>query len=451
VTQQSSLSEAARFIFAEALAACSVEAAMRAKTEAGGHNSFRYTLRGAADEAAVEFDLAGVRRVVTIAAGKAAAAMLHGLLQVIALPEGCALSGVLIAPERPRDLPAGMMYFAGGHPLPSPVSFEAAQAALVLVREAAAAVVTQPAFCFFLLSGGASAMMELPPDPSITLEETIAFHRALVLSGASIEEMNCVRKHFSAVKGGRLGEAAAAIPSVTLAVSDVPAGRLDVLASGPTLPDPSTVMECREIVARYELMEQFPARVHDFFSGEIAETPKPGDFEARAVTLLSDRDLAEAARRAAERLGFFAVVADECDNWDSKRAAEHLLAKLHSLRAQHDRVCLIAAGEITVHVPADAGSGGRNQHFALYTATLLEGEERSIAILSAGSDGIDGNSGFAGAVVDENTLRRSGMREAALDALRRFDSATFLSKQDATITTGTTGHNLRDLRLLLAE
>jgi len=294
--------------------------------------------------------------------------------------------------------------------------------------------------------------MELPLDLAITLDDTIAFHRALVHSGAPIDDMNCVRKHFSAVKGGRLGEAAGTMLCVTLAVSDVPAGRLDVLASGPTLPDPSTVAECREILARYGLMEQFPARALEFFSGEIPETPKPDDLSARAVTLLSDRDLAEAAKQSAEKLGFYAAIDKSCDDWEYSRAAEYLLAKLENLRAQHGRVCVIAPGEVTVQVPADAeGLGGRNQHFALYAATLLESKNRATAILSAGSDGIDGNNNFAGAVVDENTLLEPGKREAAMNALRRFDSATFLNAQSATITTGPTGHNLRDLRLLLAE
>jgi glycerate 2-kinase len=422
---------------------------MRAKitSHAGG-----YRLRGATDEEPVEIDLAGVQQVVMIAAGKAAAAMLRGLLQVIRLPDGCELSGVLIAPEQRGDLHAGIEYFAGGHPLPSLESFMGAQAALARVREAAANNVNTPAFCFFLLSGGASSMMELPLDAAITLEDTIAFHRALVHSGASIEEINCVRKHFSVVKGGRLGEAAETMPSVTLAVSDVPARRLDVLASGPTLPDPSTAAECREVLARYSLMEQFPARVQEFFAGKIPETPKPGDFAAWAVTLLSDNDLAQAAKRAAEKQGFYAVIDTGCDNWEYDRAAKYLLTQLERLRAQHGKACVIAPGEVTVQVPTNAeGSGGRNQHFALYAATLLENENNPTSFLSAGSDGIDGNSNFAGAVVDENTLRESGKLEAAMDALRRFDSATFLSEHCATITTGPTGHNLRDLRLLLAE
>lgn len=440
------LREVARSIFDEALAACSVEAAMRKKIEAhaGG-----FTVRGAAEEEPVEINLTSVRKVVLIAAGKAAATMLRSLLEVISLPEGCELRGILIAPKRPAELHMGIEYFDGGHPLPTSESFEGARAALELVREASAQM---QAFCFFLISGGASAMMELPLEPGITLEETIAFHRALVHSGVPIDEMNCVRKHFSAVKGGRLGEAAGAMPSVTLAVSDVPAGRLDVLASGPTLPDPSTVAECREILARYGLMQQFPARVRAFFAGDFAETPKTGDFTARAVTLLSDRDLAEAAQRAAERLGFFAVVDDATDNWECSKAAEFLLKRLDNLREQHGRVCLIAAGEITVQVPASAaGMGGRNQHFALQAATLLANEDRATAVLSAGSDGVDGNSAFAGAVVGEKTLRSPGDLKAALDALRRFDAGTFLGGIGATIETGPTGQNLRDLRLLLAE
>jgi hydroxypyruvate reductase len=450
VNQPSPLREAARTIFDEALAACSVESAMRSKIQS---HEGTLTLHGSPDETPVEIDLTGVRHVVVIAAGKAATTMLRSLLKIIPLAEDWAISGVLIAQERPVDLPAGFIFFAGGHPLPSQESFAGAQAALKLVRESAARVTDEPAFCFFLLSGGASAMMELPLEAAITLGDTIAFHRALVHSGAPIAEMNCVRKHFSAVKGGRLGAAAATMPSVTLAVSDVPAGRLDVLASGPTLPDPTAVTECREILSRYGLLEQFPASVRAFFTADFAETPKPGAFAARAVTLLSDRDLAEAARRTAETLGFFVMVEDECDNWDYKRAADFLLARLEHLRMQHGRICLISPGELTVQVPSNVsvGIGGRNQHFALYAATLLEAESRPTAILSAGSDGIDGNSVFAGAVIDEHTLREPGRREAALDSLLRFDAATFLSGLGATIETGPTGHNLRDLRLLLSE
>ena len=265
-----------------------------------------------------------------------------------------------------------------------------------------------PAFCFFLLSGVAPPLYdaELPLEPSITLDDTIAFHRALVHCGAPIDEMNCIRKHFSAVKGGRLGEAAAAMPSVTLAISDVPAGRLDVLASGPTLPDPSTVAECREILSRYGLLEQFPPRIRAFLTADIPETPKPGAFAAHAVTLLSDRDLAEAAQRAAEALGVFAVVDDTCDNWELGRAARFLLQRFENLRAQHGGVCLISPGELKVKVPANASVGIGGPQPALRALRRWYADDRRTGgrpttILSAGSDGIDGNSLFAGAVVDE--------------------------------------------------
>jgi len=134
-------------------------------------------------------------------------------------------------------------------------------------------------------------MMELPLSDTISLQDTVAFHRALVHSGASIAEINCVRKHFSAVKGGRLGQAAAAIPNLSIIVSDVPGGRLDALASGPTLPDTSTVSQCKEVLNRFDLLPQFPASVQRFFHAPtLPETPKPGSFPARS-SLFSPRTI----------------------------------------------------------------------------------------------------------------------------------------------------------------
>jgi hydroxypyruvate reductase len=285
-----------------------------------------------------------------------------------------------------------------------------------------------------------------------------------VHSGASIADINCVRKHFSAVKGGRLGRLAAGIPNLTILVSDVPAGRLDTLASGPTVPDSSTVPHCREIIDRYHLNAKFPPAVRAFFeSPGLPETPKPDSFSARVVTLLSDADLAEAARRHAESLGFTAIVDNTCDDWDYRAAAAYLLAKLRDRRKISPPVCLISVGEVTVEVsrPSDsqgAAVGGRNQHFALYASTLPTPRDGRLAILSAGSDGIDGNSPSAGAVLDVELLQAG--RQSVVDApamnfeaeaaLARFDSGTFLNRIGATIETGPTGNNLRDLRLFLA-
>jgi hydroxypyruvate reductase len=315
-------------------------------------------------------------------------------------------------------------------------------------------------------------MMELPLDRSISVEDTRAFHQALIHSGASITEVNCVRKHFSAVKGGRLGLAAQALPSMTVLVSDVPAGHLDALGSGPTLPDPSTVAQCRAVLDKYHLLPQFPASIRDFFeSDSLVETPKPGELRSRVHTLLSAENLAEAARTQAESFGFTTVVDNSCEDWDLELAADYLLSRMRTLREAHRRVCLISVGEVTVRVPSNSGPrgvedrsigvGGRNQHFALYVATLLRQSDRKMVLLSAGSDGVDGNSPATGAIVDYDTLEgRNGqevgecsgeLRSAAQDALFRFDSHSFLTRLNSTVVTGPTGNNLRDLRIFLAE
>jgi len=458
------LKDIARTLFEQALAECSIERAFERK------------LRVVADEAGVRLLVEGgdaialdrARRVRVVSAGKAAAAMLNALLARLRFPSMCELQGVLIAAERPANLPATIQYYCGGHPLPNEASLAGARAALAMLHAlgeytahsySSRDVSTQnftpdETLCIFLLSGGASAMMELPLDAAISLDDTVAFHRALVHSGASIVEMNCVRKHFSAVKGGRLALAAGAAQTLSLLVSDVPPAHLDALGSGPTVGDSSTVAECRKILARYGLMERFPASVRRFFASvELPETPKPGELNSRGCKLADSDDLAEAARCHAERLGFHAVIDNACDDWSYDAAANHLLKRLRELRRQHSRVCLISSGEVTVRVDAASASarGGRNQHFALYMATRLRAEDGPLAVLSAGSDGIDGNSVAAGAVVDEHTLDGDSLRESALRALAEFDSSSWLSARGAAVVTGATGHNLRDLRLLLAD
>jgi glycerate 2-kinase len=354
---------------------------------------------------------------------------------------------VLIAPQRPEEVPAGFECFVGGHPTPNEASFAGARAALRLMREAAAQ--PEDTLCVFLVSGGGSSMMELPLDEGISLDDTVGFHRALVSSGASIVEMNCVRKHFSAVKGGRVAMAAGAAKKVSLFVSDVPADRLDALASGPTVPDTTTVGECREIVRRYAMEERFPASVRRLFEGQIAETPKPGELDGSTHVLLSSVELAEAARRVAAEMGFSTAVDNSCDDWPYQRAADYLLARLRALRREHGRVCLVCCGEVTVTLPANLSAsarGGRNQQLALYAATRLTGGDAPIAVLSGGSDGVDGNSPAAGAVVDETTADTG-----APEALTAFSAYDYLHAREAVLETGPTGQNLRDLRILVAE
>jgi len=449
MTGVAGLKEIARTMFEKALAECSIERAFERKLHVVDDAAGARLLVEGGEAIALD----RLRRVRVVSAGKAAAAMLSALLTRLRFPNSCELQGVLIAAERPANLPATIQYFCGGHPLPNEASFAGARAALAMLHELGDAS-PEDTLCIFLLSGGASAMMELPLDEAISLDETVAFHRALVHSGASIVEMNCVRKHFSAVKGGRLALAAGKAQTLSLLVSDVPPAHLDALGSGPTIGDSSTVAECREILARYGLMERFPASVRRFFASvELPETPKPGELNARCCELVDSDDMAEAARGNAERLGFHAVIDNACDDWSYDAAANHLLKRLRELRREHSRVCLISTGEVTVRVNEASAStrGGRNQHFALYMATRLRAEDGPVTVLSAGSDGIDGNSDAAGAIVDEYTIDCDATRESALRALAAFDSSTWLSARGATVVTGPTGHNLRDLRILLAD
>ncbi len=398
-------------------------------------------------------DLSQFKRVRILSTGKASATMLNSLLSRLPLRQSCDVSGVLIAPVRPANLSATIQFFQGGHPLPNQASFAGASAALSMLRDLAPAS-PDDTLCLFLISGGASAMMELPLDASISLADTVAFHRTLVASGATIVEMNCVRKHFSAVKGGRLALAAGAARKISLLVSDVPPAHIDALASGPTIPDPTTVAQCREIIARYSLLDRFPPSVAQFFeSPNLPESPKPGDVISPTLKLLDSDELAAMAAAQANALGFHAVVDNTCDDWSCEAAADYLLARIRQLRREHPRACLISCGEVTVTLPhsiSPTAAGGRNQHLALYLATRLTSQDGSIAILSAGSDGIDGNSPAAGAVIDERTLADSPTRAEAHKSLEAFDSNTLLTRLGATIITGPTGHNLRDLRILLA-
>ncbi len=445
------LQDTARRIFDQSLADCSVESAVER------HVSIHGESLQLGEET---INLQHVRHVRIVAVGKAARTMLVSLLRRLSLPDQFDLAGVLIAPEESQsttaNLPSGIQFFPGGHPSPNGASFAGARAALTLLnglpRDAA-----PDTLCFFLISGGASAMMELPLDSSITLADTASFHRALVGSGASITEINCIRKHFSAVKGGRLAQAAGNSIRRSLLLSDVPVGREDALGSGPTVPDSSTIEECRDILERYKLLAQFPAAVRRFFESEaLVETPKPGELHAQASVLLSAQTLAEAAASAANALGYFSVIDNNCDELEYKAAATHLLDQLRTLRANHPRVCVISTGEVSVTLPASSdtagavGIGGRNQQFALYAATLLRPEDDPLAILSAGSDGIDGNSPAAGAVVDRQTVAGNALA-SAINALQSFNANPFLSDHGADIVIGPSGNNLRDLRILIAE
>jgi glycerate 2-kinase len=274
----------------------------------------------------------------------------------------------------------------------------------------------------------------------------------LVHSGAPIAEINTVRKHLSAIKGGRLAATASSTQQVSLLVSDVPEKTPDALASGPTMPDSTTVADCYAVVEKYGLLEQFPDSVRQLFQRHaLEETPKPDDLvfhRSRWWPLLSNASLLEAAEEEAQRHGFSVEVDNRCDDWDYVRAADYLLERLRGLRKKSGRVCLISGGEVTVKVE-NGGTGGRNQQFALACAPKISGD--AITVLSAGTDGIDGNSPAAGAIVDGSSLERARARGVDPSGhLAGFNAYPFFQTLGDLIMTGPTGNNLRDLRVLLA-
>ena len=439
------LRDVARSIFLQALQDCSIDRAVARAVS---------TQNGQLHLCGKPLRIAEIKRLRIVSAGKAGATMLSALLRHPPLPPAWNVSGVLIAPGPLSPMPPNFSYFAGGHPIPDGASFAGARAALELLQSIPADECATT-LCIFLLSGGASAMMELPLDPAIGLADIAMFYRVLVGSGASITEINCVRKHFSAVKGGRLALAAGDATCVSMFVSDVPVGHEDAIGSGPTLTDTTTVGECREILARYQLLPQFPPAVRSFFeSASLPDTPRGPRQNARCCVLLHADDLVQAAARRARDLGWKVTIDHTTDEWEYDKAADYLLHRLRELRRQSPRVCLIAGGEVIVRLPANpapgaVGIGGRNQQFALYAATLLQASDKPVAILSAGSDGIDGNSPAAGAVVDEMLLQTEKLRLAGLSALSKFDGCPFLDTHRATVNTGFTGTNLRDLRILM--
>lgn len=433
------LKQLARQIFHETLAAIDIPATMQRKLRRQG-------TRIVCGEKAL--DLKDFGKIRVVAMGKAAHAMVEGL--VLSLAPFVGFEGVVSAPGLPKKAAPGLKYFAAGHPVPNEESWKAAEAVLGLLKKC-----DEKTLVFFLLSGGGSALVELPLDSKETLEDMQQLHKGLVTCGANIDEINTVRKHLSAVKGGRLAAAADEATKITLAVSDVPMGKESALASGPTLPDPTTIEDVERVIKAYSLKEKLPLALRRWIDdGKMPETPKSGDaafLKSYFSLTLGMDDLLHPAHHAAEALGFVTCCDNSTDDWPVEKAAEALLGQLEELRAMHrwHRVALIADGEVSSPVRGD-GVGGRNSAFALACVERIAGKK--IAVLSAGTDGIDGNSSGAGAIADGETSKRA--REAGLDPetfLRRSDAFTFFSTLGDAVLTGPTGNNLRDLRILLAE
>jgi len=386
-----------------------------------------------------------VRPPRVVAFGKAANRMATVLHEILG---GWLEAGVSVAPAETQQKLANFHYFVGGHPYPNTASLEGAQASLELVSH-----LTREDTVIFLVSGGGSAILAQPMDPSITLGDLIEFNRALVTSHLPIEQINVLRKHLSAVKGGRLAERAYPARQLTIFISDVPDDLSSMVASGPTMPDESTTEQAYEMVEQNNLAGHFPASIRGFFERrELPETPKPGDprfASSDYFPLLSNRNAVAAALSAAEKLGFTTEIDHGIWDADFREVVHANVAALDALSRTHkgQPVCLVVGGEVTCPVTGP-GMGGRNQAFALYAAQHIAGQHR--VVLSAGTDGRDGNSPTSGAVADGQTISRAqgrGLDPAAY--LAESDAYSFFRTLGDTLDTGFTDNNVRDVRIWL--
>jgi hydroxypyruvate reductase len=365
--------------------------------------------------------------------------------------------GVVVGPRSGNaELPPGLEWFDGGHPYPDAASEAGGRRALAI-----AAQCSGRGSLLVLLSGGASSMMAVPAA-ALTLADKAATSRVLMNAGVPIADLNCVRKHLSAIKGGRL--AAVAGRTITLAISDVHGPVADdpsSIGSGPTVADPSTRADALAIVRRADAAQQVPPSVIAYLERGDDETPKPGDprLSSSSYHVIGNRHIAmEGAARAARARGYAVRIVPEATSGEARAAgaafAANGLREAGASGSPRDvPVCIIASGETTVHVRG-SGRGGRNQEFALAAIPVLDSFPQSGAavVASAGTDGIDGPTDAAGGLVDSSSgarAERAGLDWAA--ALESNGSYDFFAPLGDLLMWGPTGTNVGDVHVLLIE
>ncbi len=407
--------------------------------------------------AGTAYDLAAFGRIIVVGAGKAAARMAQAIETLL----GSQLDeGLIIVKQAHTARLSIIEQVEAAHPVPDAAGLSGTAGILQMLRAA-----DQQTLVICLLSGGASALLAAPVD-GITLHDKQQVTSLLLNAGASIGELNAVRKHLSMVKGGRLARAAWPAQLVTLILSDVIGDRLDVIASGPTAPDSSTFADALEVINKYALQAEIPVNVADYLkrgmAGQVPETVKEHDpclNRTHNAIIASLTQALAAARERAVQLGLVARIVSETLQGEARDAAR-LLAQ--TARAElavmkpGERRCLIWGGETTVTVRG-GGRGGRNQELALAFALEIEGLQ-GVSLLSAGTDGSDGSTDAAGAMVDETTSVRA--RSLGLDArsyLEQNDSYSFFQNLDARsgvqhhFKTAPTGTNVMDIQIVLLD
>jgi glycerate 2-kinase len=396
------------------------------------------------------YRLSNIRNVLVVGCGKAAARM---ALAIENLLDDRVTGGVVVV-KYGYTLPLERIKVVeASHPIPDEAGVDGAHQIIELVRTAG-----ENDLVLFLVSGGGSALFPGPAD-GLTLAEKQRATQMLLESGATIQEVNAVRKHISKLKGGRFAKLVAPANLVSLILSDVIGDSLEAIASGPTVADSTTYGDCLEIVRRYDLTDKMPHAVINLLrrgaEGAVDETPKPSDaifHKVQNVIIGSNRAALNGAERQAETFGYQAWILSSSVEGESRIVAKSHTALVKDIarRGQPLRrpVCVISGGETTVTIRGD-GLGGRNQEFALAAAVEIDGVD-GVIILSAGTDGTDGPTDAAGAIVDASTVQRG--RARGLDAaasLARNDSYHFLKATDDLLITGPTFTNVMDLQVML--
>ena len=410
-----------------------------------GPGVWRYSGPGGAVE--VPLPQPGRGKVLVTGAGKAAASLARGLEAVL----GDRIdSGVVLVKHGHGQSLQRIAVLEGGHPVPDAAGLAGTRQLMQTVEAA-----SENDTMFFVLTGGASALL-IEPAPGLSFADLQAASRLLVNGGAQIDEINAVRKHLSAVTGGRLRQRARCAAFCTLAISDVIGDSPAAIGSGPTVADPSTFQECVAIIERYGLRDALPRAVVEHLergvAGLIAETPKEQSATFRGShyrIVASNRISVDAAARAARERGCKVEILTTEMQGHTHEAAHRFAAALRdaaSARGDNAPTVILAGGETTLPVKG-SGHGGRNQEFALIAALDLQGVD-GVSVLSAGTDGTDGPTDAAGAFVDGSTVARARARGLdADDFLRRQDSYTFLDALGDLHRTGPTGTNVMDLAI----
>lgn len=397
------------------------------------------------------YDLAQYKNFFVIGAGKAAAPMSSAIEDILCKRIKCGI--VIVKYGHIADLEQ-IEIIEAGHPLPDKNGQHGADAILNLVRSAG-----KKDLVLCLISGGGSALLPLPGH-GLTLKDKQDTINVLLSCSATIHEINTIRKHTSLVKGGRLAQAAYPATLVSLILSDVVGDDLDVIASGPTVPDSSTFSRCMEIFYKYDIVKKIPEAVVNHIesgvSGKIPETPKIGDpafARTRNLIIGSNTESIMAAKEQAEKLGYQVLILSSMIEGETRHVAHVHGAIAKEIKKTGNPIpppaCILSGGETTVTITGK-GLGGRNQEFALAAAIDIS-EKENIVILSSGTDGTDGPTDAAGAFCDTYTLKRAEqMGLNPYHFLAENDSYHFFQKLDDLFMTGPTNTNVMDLRIMLA-